>query len=129
MRRTLRVSWPKWSTSGSDNWDFNEINPPAGVLALNKEASRLIYAGQSGTVFGISLPTKKIQALASDVGAVHAIAESSTQFLLACGKKVLFYSRTGFQGENPPASWKSLPGGILSGVAVDSTKECMGCRF
>jgi hypothetical protein len=83
-RKEIRY-WPKWGTSTYDSWNFEEIN--GGVLALDKEGNRLIYAAQLGTAYGISLPAKKIQALASNIGAVHAIAKNSSQILLASGKR------------------------------------------
>jgi len=112
-----------------DSWNFQEINPEGGVLALDKEGNRLIYAAQLGTAYGISLSAKKIQALASGFGAVHAIAKNSSQILLASGKKVLFYARADFQGENPPATMQSLTGGNISGVAVDSSNSAWVADF
>jgi len=127
-RKEIRY-WPRWGVSTYDSWNFQEINPEGGVLALDKEGNRLIYAAQLGTAYGISLSAKKIQALASDIGAVHAIAKNSSQILLASGKKVLFYARADFQGENPPATMQSLTGGNISGVAVDSSNSAWVADF
>jgi hypothetical protein len=63
----------------------------------------------------------KIQSLASNVGVVHSITGDSHSVLLASGKKVLFYARSDSQWQNPPPSMQSLTGGLISGVAVDST--------
>ncbi len=121
--------WSKWTVPASKSWDLSEINPRGGALALDKDNHRLIYADQLGKAYGILLPQGKIQALASDVGAVHGIAMSPEQFLLASGTKVLFYSRADFHGENPPASMTSLSGGIVSGVAVDGSNSAWVADF
>ena len=121
--------WLNWAVPASETWDLSEINPQGGALALDKDNHRLIYADQIGKAYGILLPQGKIQALASDVGAVHAIGMSPARILLASGTKVLFYSRAGFQGENPPTSMKSLSGGIVSGVAVDASNSAWVADF
>jgi hypothetical protein len=127
-RREIR-SWPNWGTSAFNSLDLSQINPRGGVLVMDKDNHRLIYADQLGKAYSIDLSGGMIKTLSSDVGAVHAIAASPNQFLLASGTKVLFYSKPGFQGENPPNSMKSLGGGILSGVAVDSSNSAWLANF
>ena len=122
--------WRNWSISASDSWDLSGINPQGGALAIDRDNNRLIYADrQLGKAYGIELSRGNIKTLASDVGAVHAIATSPNQFLLASGAKVLFYSKPGFQGENPPISMKSLDRGTLSGVDVDSSNSAWVANF
>lgn len=122
--------WRNWNMTASDSWDLRGISPHGGALAIDRDNNRLIYADrQLGKAYGIELSRGNVKTLAYDVGAVHAIATSPNQFLLASGAKVLFYSKPGFQGENPPISMQSLGRGTLSGVAVDSSNSAWVANF
>lgn len=120
--------WPNWDASSTESWSFNQI-AQGGVLTFDSSGRRLLYAGGSGTAYAISVPEGKIQPLVSNVGAVHSIATDPNHILLASGKKVLFYSRSDNHGENPPPNMQSLSGGLISGVAVDTTNSAWIADF
>lgn len=121
--------WSNWDSQTNESWPFREIDERGGVLAVDSNGHRLIYADRSDTAYGISLPDHKIQALASNVGVVHSIASNSSEVLLASGKKVLFYSRSGFRGENPPGSMAFLSGGLITGIAIDTANSLWVADF
>jgi hypothetical protein len=118
-RKEIRY-WSNWDSSSSKGWTFSQIDQ-GGVLTFDSSGRRLLYADVSGTAYALSVPEGKIQSLFSNVGVVHSIATDPNHILLASGKKVLFYSRSDNHGENPPSSMQSLSGGLISGVAVDTT--------
>jgi hypothetical protein len=112
--------WTDWGSKFSKSWSFNQINQ-GGVLTFDSRGGRLLYADGSGTAYAISVPGGEIQPLISHVGVVHSIATGPDYLLMASGKKVLYYSRSDNHGENPPSNLQSLPGGIITGLAIDST--------
>jgi len=112
--------WSNWESSSPKSWPFSQIDQ-GGALTLDSNGRRLLYADGFGTAYAISVPEGKIKSLVSNVGVVHSIATDPNHVLLASGKKVLFYSRSDNLGENPPPSMQSLSGGLISGVAVDTT--------
>jgi len=112
--------WSDWGTDSTQSWSFQQIQG-GGVLTFDRIGQRLVFADDSGSAYSVSVPSGKIQSLASNVGVVHSITGDSRSVLLASGKKVLFYSRSDNQWQNPPSSMQSLTGGLISGVAVDST--------
>ena len=120
--------WPDWSSPAAKVWSFNQIDH-GGVLTFDGSGPRLLYADFSGTAYAISTPEGKILPLVSNVGAVHSIAIGPNDILLASGKKVLFYLRSDNRGENPPSSMQSLGGGLISGVAVDTTDSAWIADF
>jgi hypothetical protein len=120
--------WPNWESASSKSWFFDQIDQ-GGVLTFDRSGRRLLYAGASGTAYAISTPEGKILPLVSDIGFVHSIATDSNHILLASGKKVLFYSRSHNYGENPPSNMQSLSGGLISGVAVDTTDSAWIADF
>jgi hypothetical protein len=113
--------WPNWESSSPQSLPFTQIEN-GGVLTFDRSGSQLIFV-DDGNAYTISVPGRKIQQLATNVGAVRSIATSSNHILLASGKKVLFYARADHHGENPPTAMRALPGGLISGVAVDTAQS------
>jgi hypothetical protein len=114
--------WPNWESASPQGWPFTQIEG-GGALAFDRSGGQLIFADESGTAYMISVPERKIQQLAANVGTVHSIATNSSHILLASGKKVLFYARVDHHGENPPGAMHALLGGLISGVAVDTAQS------
>ena len=121
-------SWSNWTSPSPNIWSFREIER-GGVLNFDRSGRRLLYADASGTAYAISIPQGTIGPVAANVGTVHSIATDPNHILLASGKKVLFYSRTENRGENPPSSLQSLRGGLITGVAVDTTDRAWIADF
>jgi hypothetical protein len=120
--------WPKWDSPSPQGWPVPQIEG-RGVLEFDRSGGMLIFAAESGTAYTISIPGHKVQPLASNVGVVHSVATSPDHILLASGNKVLFYGRGDHHGESPPAAMRSLPGGLITGVAVDTTPSAWIADF
>jgi len=115
--------WPDFNSSS-----YKTLNPPvplndstSGSLNFNGACQCLIFAGASGTAYVFSLQEGKWSTVTDKLGYVHSIASDSSHILFASGKNVLFYSRTSKRRENAPTSMQLLTGGLITGVAIDST--------
>lgn len=110
----------QWSAKRS-TWKF--VGGTPGIAAYDRFGDRLIVADLSGSAYAVSLSDGTDQLLASNLGRVNSVAASYLHFLFASGKQVLFRARTDGRGESPPQDLRSLTGGHIVGVVVDSNDQ------
>jgi hypothetical protein len=121
-RREIRY-WPDFSSQEYKSWGspVPTTDSASGSLNFNDHCRCLIFAGASGTAYNLSLQQGRWLNVTYKLGSVHSIASDSNRILFASGKSVLLYSTINNRRENAPPSLKSLPGGLISGVAIDSS--------
>jgi YEATS family len=120
-RREIRY-WSDFNASSYKSWNSPVPTPDtaSGYLNFTDACTCLIFAGTSGTAYTLSPQQGKWLTVTYNLGYVHSITSDSSRILFASGKSVLFYSTTNNRRENVPSSMKSLTGGLISGVAIDS---------
>jgi hypothetical protein len=121
-RRQIRY-WSDFNSSNYIKWDspVPASDPASGSLNFNDTCHCLIFASVSGTAYTLSPQQGKWSKVTENLGYVHSITSDSTRILFASGNKVLFYSTSKSHREEAPPSMQSLTGGIISGVALDSS--------
>lgn len=119
-RKEIKI-WKSWNAGSSAAWTFSDMRTP-GPLFLDGSGHQLLLADTStGTLYSVSAIDGKAKMLANKIGWASALAANSKHIAIASGKKILFVSRTGYRGEDPPINLRSLTGGTIVGLAIDGT--------
>jgi hypothetical protein len=127
-RKELRY-WDTWAATSVHSWSLDELGSP-GYICFDIPGHRLVVADDiRESAYSVSIPDGKTHVLSGNLGAVQSIATSRFHLLFASGKKVLFLSRFDNHGENLPMGWAGLPGGQISGVAVDGSDRLWVADF